>query len=132
MKTKVYSLLLENTKIGTTDLEKADAPMGVVFGQVKLNEISSGYNFFKDYCLKNGIEIRYDFPEEALIVTADIPALKVLDPNGIEIKGQSIHIEGMDTDSFEVTILGIPYPFFEAEFPHHVKAYDSQHKSNFE
>ncbi len=32
MKEKRYDILLDNKKIGTTELEKADAPMGVVFG----------------------------------------------------------------------------------------------------
>jgi hypothetical protein len=30
----------------------------------------------------------------------------------------------MDSDVFEFTILGIPYPFYEEQFSHHVKAYN--------
>ena len=29
----------------------------------------------------------------------------------------------MDSDLFEVTIVGVPYPFYEEEFPYHVNAY---------
>jgi hypothetical protein len=36
----------------------------------------------------------------------------------------------MDSDVFEITILGISYPFFEEEFPHHVRAYNDQFKEN--
>ncbi|WP_398455844.1 hypothetical protein AB3466_06695 [Sphingobacterium thalpophilum] len=47
--------------------------------------------------------------------------LKVINLNGIEIKGQGANFEEMDNDVFVLTILGVPYPFFEGEFPHHVK-----------
>ena len=130
MTTKKYDIFLDDKIIGTTELEKADAPMGVVFGNVTFDNIISGYNFFKSYWLTNKIEIISDYPDDKLIVTADIPNLKVVNPNGTEIKGQGTNIEGMDTDVFQVTILGIPYPFFEEEFPHHIKAYNDQFKEN--
>jgi hypothetical protein len=31
---KIYDILLNNSRIGTTELEYADAPMGVVFGRI--------------------------------------------------------------------------------------------------
>lgn len=130
MTKKTYNILLDDKIIGTTELEKADAPMGVVFGDIKLNDISSGYEFFKSYCVTNGIEIINDYPEDKLIATSDIPKLKIINSNGIEIKGQGTSIDGMDTDIFEVTILGVPYPFYEEEFPHHVKAYENKFKDN--
>ncbi|MDP1816785.1 MAG: hypothetical protein Q8K92_20190 [Leadbetterella sp.] len=126
MTKKIYDILLDNNKIGTTELENADAPMGVVFGQIDFINITSGYDFFKNYCLTNNIKIISDYPDDRFVATADISNLKVFDPTGIEIKGQGTSIEGMDTDVFQVTILGIPYPFFEEEFPHHRKAYDNQ------
>lgn len=30
----------------------------------------------------------------------------------------------MENDGFEISIEGIPYPFYEKEFSHHRKAYD--------
>jgi hypothetical protein len=30
----------------------------------------------------------------------------------------------MDREEFEISLEGIPYPFYEEEFPHHVKAYN--------
>jgi hypothetical protein len=126
MTTKKYSILLDDKEIGTTELEKADPPMGVAFGKIIFNDIVSGYSFFKTYCLNNGIEIMTDYPDDRFIATANIPKLKVIDFNGIEIKGQGTNIEGMDNDSFEISILGISYPFFEEEFPHHVKAHNDQ------
>jgi hypothetical protein len=124
MTTKRYEIFLDDKIIGWTALEKADAPMGVVFGSITFNEIISGYDFLTGYCLTNDIEIIADYPEDNLIATTNIPNLKVVNPNGIEIKGQSVSIEGMDDDIFEVTILGVPYPLFEEEFPHHVQGYN--------
>jgi hypothetical protein len=121
---KLYDILLDNEKIGTTELEKADAPMGVVFGRINFVDIVSGYDFFKNYCLTNSIKIISDYPDDRLIAIADISNMRIVAPNGIEIKGQGTNIEGMDTDAFQLTILGIPYPFFEEEFPHHNKAND--------
>ena len=34
----------------------------------------------------------------------------------------------MDNVGFEITIEGIPYPFYEEEFPHHRKAYEDMFK----
>ncbi len=130
MTTKRYSILLDDKIIGTTELEKADASMGVVFGNVTFNNIVSGYNFLRTYCLSNNIEIITDYPEDKLIETTNIPNLKVINRNGIEIKGQGTSISGMDSDIFEITIPGVSYPFFEEEFPHHVKAYNDQFKGN--
>ena len=121
---KTYEILLDQNKIGTTELEKADAPMGVVFGKVMFDSIVSGYDFFKAYCLTNQIEIITDYPDDRLITTSLIPKLRVITQNEIEIKGQGINIEGMDSDTFDIIIVGIAYPFYEEEFPHHVKAYN--------
>ena len=30
----------------------------------------------------------------------------------------------MDNDGFEISIEGVPYPFYEKEFSHHREAYD--------
>src|ERR1700756_4411942 len=101
---KTYDILLDNNKIGTTELEKADVPMGVVFGKINFVSIDSGYNFFKNYCLKNNIEIFTDYPDLKLITTADIPKLKVTSESGNEIKGEVTNIEGSDTDNFDILI----------------------------
>ena len=122
MKNKIYNILLDNNKIGTTDLEKADAPMGFVFGKINFDSIKSGYDFFRSYCQVNEIETT-DYPEDKLILIGTIPKLQVFDQAGIEIKGHGCTINGMDSDEFEISIGGVPYPFYEEEFPHHVKAY---------
>jgi hypothetical protein len=121
----VYSVFLNNDRIGITELENADAPMGVVFGTLILDTISSGYDFFKSYCLDNNIAFTDD-PEARLISTMEIPGLKLSDKDGKDVNGGFRSISGMDLDTFEIIIEAIPYPYYEEIFPHHVKAYKDQ------
>ncbi len=122
---KIYNILLNGLLIGTTELEKADAPMGVAFGLIKFNGIESPYEFFKEYCFSKQIELASDYPEDKMISTMSIPELKITRDNGIEINGVGNQITGMDNEEYEISIFGIPYPFYEKEFPHHVKEYEN-------
>lgn len=97
--------------------------MGCVLGQIKLNDTKFGHDFFKEYCLKNKIEFD-NYEDEKIISTRDIPNLKVVDVNNIVIKGLSCFIDGMDSDAFYINLEGIPYPFYEEEFPNHVRTYN--------
>ena len=125
---KNYSIYLNGDLIGTTRLEKADPPMGVVFGIISFTDSNIGYNFFKEYCKSNGIKLANDYPEDKLISTRTIKKLSVKNDLGIEIKGMGNQISGMDNDEFEISIEGIPYPIYEEEFPHHVKEYNDMFK----
>ncbi|WP_053990081.1 hypothetical protein [Mangrovimonas sp. TPBH4] len=125
---KEYSIYLGSNKIGTTRLEKADAPMGVVFGELRFDEKEWNYDFIKSYCNDNDIELADDYPEDKLIATRTIDSLVIRNEQGIEIKGVGNQISGMDSEGFEISIEGIAYPFYEEEFPHHVKAYNEMFK----
>jgi len=118
---RVYNILLDDKLIGTTTFEKADASMGVVFGQIKFIDIETPYDFFKSYCKKTKIDFE-DYPDDRVIATRTIQTLKITNDKGKEITGLGNQISGMDSDVFELTIEGIPYPFYRDEFPHHVKA----------
>ena len=120
-----YNLFLDDLQIGVSDLEKADAPMGVAFGKISFVNKSFDYSFFSNYCKKNSILVNED-SIDGFISTQSIPKLKVYNKNGIEIKGIGCYIVGMDSEEFEINIIGIPYPFYEIEFPHHVKKYNEQ------
>jgi hypothetical protein len=122
---KKYFIKIEGKLIGYSDLEKADAPMGVAFGLIDFIGIESPYEFLKEYCLNKQIELAYDYPEDKMISTMSIPDLKITSDNGIEIKGIGNQITGMDNEEYEISIFGIPYPFYEEEFPHHVKEYEN-------
>ncbi|GGZ94537.1 hypothetical protein [Algibacter mikhailovii] len=122
---KSYNITLNGTLIGTSELEKADAPMGVAFGLIEFKEIISPYEFFKEYCSNKQIELASDYPEDKMISTMSIPELKITNEDGIEIKGVGNQITGMDNEEYEISIFGIPYPFYEEEFPHHVKEYEN-------
>lgn len=126
---KTYKVVLGNKEIGTSKLEKADAPMGVAFGLIDFNEIETPYEFFKEYCLENNIVINTDDPEFEFIDTQVISELKVFREDGLEIKGVAGNaITGMKDEGYEISILGISYPFYEDEFPHHVEHYENMSK----
>lgn len=125
-----YRIILNGTLIGTTKLEYADAPMGVVFGKINFVDEKYGYDYFKDYCKNNQIEIVSDDENDKIILTSSIDELKIWNDKEIEIKGEGNQITGMDNDGFEITIFGIPYPFYEEEFPHHVKEYGNMFNKN--
>lgn len=122
---KLYNITLNGTQIGTSKLEKADAPMGVAFGQIEFNGIELPYKFLKEYCFNNEIELAFDYPEDKMISTMSISELKITSDKGIEIKGVGNQITGMDEEEYEISIFGIPYPFYEEEFPNHVAEYRS-------
>jgi hypothetical protein len=69
MTEKIYKILLDDKLIGTTKLEFGDSTMGVVFGQVNFAEKCFGYDFIKQYCITNLIEIQTDYPNDKLIST---------------------------------------------------------------
>jgi hypothetical protein len=117
-----YDVFLDNIKIGQTELEKADAPMGVVFGKINFLSITSGYDFFKEYCSKNNISFN-DLSDLEIIFTVNIPGLQIFNFIGNEIKGVSCCVSGINSEGFEIYVEGISYPFFENEFPHHVRDY---------
>jgi hypothetical protein len=122
---RVYNILLDDKLIGTTKFEHGDAPMGVVFGQINFIDILKPYDFIKSYCKTHKIDFDDD-PGDKLISTRTIPNLKVTNDRGQEIKGLGNQISGMDSESFELTIEQIPYPFYGDEFPDHVKDYENR------
>lgn len=101
--------------------------MGCVWGQIIFTDKQLDYNFFSKYCKDNNIKAD-EYPEDKLISTQTIPTLKVFNENGVEIKGVGCYFNGMDSDGYEIHIIGIPYPFYGEEFAHHRKAYDDQFK----
>lgn len=116
-----YDIFLDDMKIGTSLLEHADASMGCVNGQITFLEKKLDYEFFSEYCKNNNIKAD-EYPVEKLISTQTIPSLKVRNEKGTEIRGVGCYITGMDSDGYEINIIGIAYPFYEEEFPHHRKA----------
>ena len=119
-----YKIYLDDKLIGFSKLDKADAPMGVVFGRITFINDNYNYEYFKLYCTSNNFRIVTDFPQDKLIMTSDLPSIKVLNPNAVEISGLGTHIEGMDSDGFDVYIVGIDSEFYEKEFPNHIEHYN--------
>ncbi len=123
-----YIIELDGQRIGTTELEKHDAPMGIVLGTIRLEGHPSGYDLFKRHCAAHGVEVD-DQADVRCLITQFMSGVRVISPEGVEIKGAGITVSGFDDDEWEISILGIPYPFYGSEFPHHVKAYEEQFKT---
>lgn len=122
-----YDIFLDDVKIGVTKLEKADAPMGVVFGEIIFNDDKFDYSFLRWYCVTNNIAFSEEVNDK-LINTNNIPALSVKDKNLNLIEGLGCSISGMDTEGFEIYIIGIGYPLYETLFPHHINHYNNLFK----
>ena len=126
---KIYNIFLDNKKIGSTQLEKGDALLGITYGVLNFINSNMGYDFIKNYCEKRHFYLSIDYPESKLISTKTIDTLKIVNNNGIEIKWGENQITGMDGDEYYIAIEEIPFPFFEEEFPHYVKAYEDSFKN---
>jgi len=124
-----YFIFLDDNEIGWTELEYGDAPMGVAWGTINFHKREYGYNWLKSFCIKRKIVASTDYPEDKFITFNSDKYLKIKNEKGIKIKGVGGNqIEGMDDDKFYVSILGIAHPFYEEEFPHHVKEYNERFK----
>ena len=124
----MYLLELDGEKIGESSLDHADPPMGVVNGTIRFHEIEDAYTFLREYCSSRGIQLNASDDTIGLIDTWAIPGLKVITPAGKTIPNEGCSISGLNEEGYEVTILGIPYPFFDEEFPIHAKTYEDQFK----
>jgi hypothetical protein len=69
---------LEEKIIGTTRLEDADPSIGVVFGKIEFIETEMGYQFIKNYCQQNQIELAFNRQEDKVISVGNIHTIKVV------------------------------------------------------
>ena len=53
------------------------------FGRITFINGNYNYEYFKLYCTSNNFRIVTDFPQDKLIMTSDLPSIKVLDPNAV-------------------------------------------------
>lgn len=124
---KIYNIELDGKLIGTTKFTKADVPMGVVFGEIKFTNLDLNYNYLLNYCKERKILIT-EYPEDKFFQTHEsIEGITVYNLEGIKIIGAGNQLTIIENETNEISIQGIPYPFYEEEFPHHVKAYKDKH-----
>ena len=118
-----YQVWLEDTLIGTTFLEKADPPMGSVYGRIMPIIKDFGYDYVKQFYASRQIGFD-DFPDVQLITTRTTGFLKVITPEGKTIESLGNQICAVGNDEFEVSLEGVGYPFYAEEFPKHCADYE--------
>ncbi len=122
-----YRVFLDEQLLGESDLESADPPMGVVGGIVRPAQGCDLYRTMLDRCQVSGVSPNQHEPEFQFLDTPCISGLRVVRTDGLEIEGcAGCAFMGFADEGYSVTILGVPYPFYAEEFPHHRDAYDRQ------
>jgi hypothetical protein len=125
---KKYRIQLNSQLIGYTQFESADPPMGCVNGKVEFDPSIEPYAFFSKHCKANNLPVNEDDPDGKVIFTQTIPGLVAITPDGEAIEAVGAVIQGFEAEGYEIDVIGIPYPFYETEFPHHVESYENQYK----
>ena len=120
---KTNHIALNGVKIGTTNFEFADAPMGVVYGKISFENVKSPYELFRNHCREYKVQINEDEPKLKLIDTVVIPQLKVYLEDGTELDGWGGAITGMDEEEYQIQFGGITSELMQTEFKHHYEAY---------
>jgi len=123
---RYYNVKLNGKLIGRSLLENDDAPMGVAFGNLEKLSGELNYSNIKEYCNINSIELAQDIEDEKTLITTNINDLVVLSPAGIEIACEGNQLLIAKNQEFEIIIQGIPYPFYQNEFPNLVEQYKSR------
>ena len=100
---KIYKILLDGKEIGTTQLEKADAPMGVAFGEIQFSIEEVGYEYLLSYCKKKNILIS-EYPGDNFFQNNEsVESLKILNEDGIEIKGLGNQLSVIKDEKYEIS-----------------------------
>ena len=120
-----YIIEIMGKPLGYTFLEKADPPMGVVFGEIIFANNESGYRYFKAYSQQYSVTVNEDDAKNKYIYLSDLVDVRVISEQGVNIAGISITFAGFG-DEGHIEIIGIAYPFYKEEFPHHYEAYQGE------
>ena len=118
-----YFLELDKIRIGYTEFEYADVPMGVIHGKIIFENIHSPFELFQTHCTKFNVQMNDNDINLRLIDTVVIPQLKVYKNGHEELKGWGGAITRMDSDEFEIQFGGITSELMQKEFESHFQEY---------
>lgn len=101
--------------------------MGVASGILQLTTDECPFELLRSHCEHAAVPINSLDVEVQFIDTQVIPDLKVYRSDGLEIVSEvGACITGMEEEGYQISVLGIPYPFYEEEFARLRQAYDEQ------
>jgi len=118
-----FNVYISDQLIATSELEYGDPPMGVAFGKLNFEINGFGYYELKELLKNSSIEIVEDDYSSKMLSTETSNKLRIFNQDDVEIKGEGNQIIGAESEEFQISIFGIPYPFYEDEFPNLVKDY---------
>jgi len=124
MNKKKYIIKLGSDIIGYTLFESHDASMGVVIGRIIFQIDEKPFEFLKSLSNNEDVTMN-EIDHNSQFISASFENITIKSELGTVIKGIGISIIGME-EEYDLEVIGIPYPFYEEEFPHHREAYDKQ------
>jgi len=107
---KSYDIYLGTYKLGKTSFELTHSSNGVVFGIIDFKKGITGYDFLKQWCKTNQIELEIDLPEDQIMLTKSISPLTIKDEDGMTLNWISNQITGIADHDFELSVQGISCP----------------------
>lgn len=107
---KSYDIYLGTHKLGKTSFQLTNSTQGIVFGLIDFKEGITGYEFLKNWCVNNQVELEIDLPEEQIILTKGILPLTLKDEDGAILHWTSNQITGIANHDFELSVQGISCP----------------------
>lgn len=105
-----YNIYLGTYKLGTTSFEFTNSSKGIVFGVIDFKEGITGYDFLKQWCKNNNIELEIDLPEDQIMLTKSISPLTIKDEEGVTLHWISNQITGIADNDFELAVQCISCP----------------------
>ncbi len=132
-KSKVYQVKFDGMVIGATRFESGDPTRGVVAGALLEYDKPLKYDFFVDL-INKGVFINVDHERTLKFINVNaIDRVTVHLDDGSQVIGiNGVHFVSIDDKHFIVTLIGINFPFYAEEFPHHCKTYLDKLKADSE
>lgn len=119
----MYKLIHQDKVIGYSELESGDPPMGVAFGVFIPIDSINPFEYFKSLPNPGDQYIREIDEEYSFLFMGLNKEFRIFNSQNIEITGVGLSIEGMESEPYTLTIMGIDSALYQTEFPLQCKSY---------